>query len=225
MALSLPPFGLWPLAFGRRGAVQLGPERPVSRRRALCGLLAGVGQLAIGLAWADKFTLLGYLALVVVQSAMFAVACALAPGGRARVPALAALLTLAEWARDSLALRRRAAGGDRPRPGRRPAGRDRPRRRHRCCWSGSPTSPASPSETSPSACSAVGDAARHRHGHGLLGGCLGLVVVIALALFGALAPDGGPSLCGACGSPSYKEAASGASPTSRSRPPPSTPPR
>jgi apolipoprotein N-acyltransferase len=67
----------------------------------LMGLLAGLGQFLIGLAWADKFTFLGYMALVVVQSAMFAIACALAPGGAARVPALAGLLTLAEWARDT----------------------------------------------------------------------------------------------------------------------------
>jgi apolipoprotein N-acyltransferase len=67
----------------------------------LAGLLAGFGQLLIGLAWADKFTFLGYMVLVVLQSAMFALACALAPGGLARVPALAGLLTLAEWARDT----------------------------------------------------------------------------------------------------------------------------
>jgi apolipoprotein N-acyltransferase len=69
-------------------------------RRALAGLLTGAGQFAIGLFWADKFTLVGYVALVVLHSAMFALACALAPGGPVRVPALAAALTLAEWTRD-----------------------------------------------------------------------------------------------------------------------------
>jgi apolipoprotein N-acyltransferase len=64
-------------------------------------MLAGIGQLAVSLAWAVKFTVLGYVALVVIESAMFAIACAFAPSGRGRVPALAALLTLAEWARQS----------------------------------------------------------------------------------------------------------------------------
>ena len=99
-------------------------------------MLAGLGQFAIGLAWAIKFTLLGYLALVVIESAMFAVACALAPSGRGRVPALAALLTLAEWAREQLALRRRATRRDRSRPGRRPSDRHRPYRGHRLVGGG-----------------------------------------------------------------------------------------
>ena len=101
VAVSLPPFGLWPLAIVGVALLAGAVRKRCFAGRALAGLLAGIGQLVVGLAWADKFTFVGYLALVLVQSAMFALACALAPNGRARVPALAGLLTLAEWARDS----------------------------------------------------------------------------------------------------------------------------
>ncbi len=101
VALSLPPFGLWPLAVvGVAVLAVLLRDRSLAGR-AGAGMLAGIGQFVIGLAWADKFTFLGYGALVVLQSAMFALACALAPPGRGRVPALAGLLTLAEVARES----------------------------------------------------------------------------------------------------------------------------
>ncbi len=101
VGLSLPPIGFWPLAIVGVAVLSACLRERSLRGRAAVGFLAGVGQLAVGLAWAVKFTVLGYLVLVVLESAMFAVACALAPSGRARVPALAALLTLAEWARAS----------------------------------------------------------------------------------------------------------------------------
>ena len=100
VALSLPPFGLWPMAlFGVAVLAWAVRDRSVGGRAA-AGFLAGVGQFAIGLAWADKFTLLGYGGLIILHSAMFAVACALVPRGPVRVPALAAALTLAEWVRE-----------------------------------------------------------------------------------------------------------------------------
>ncbi|MGO9584294.1 MAG: apolipoprotein N-acyltransferase [Acidimicrobiales bacterium] len=101
VAFSLPPFGLWPLSFVGVAVITWALRERSPGGRAAAGLLAGAGQFVIGLAYLDKFTFLGYAVLVVFESALFAVACALAPDGRARVPALAALLTLAEWARDS----------------------------------------------------------------------------------------------------------------------------
>jgi apolipoprotein N-acyltransferase len=101
VGLSLPPLGSWPLAVCGVALLSAGMRGRSMRGRAAAGFLAGVGQLIVSLAWALKFTLLGYLALVVLESAIFAVACSLAPSRRARVPALAALLTLAEFARES----------------------------------------------------------------------------------------------------------------------------
>ena len=97
VALSLPPFGLWPLALCGVAILAWSLRGQPTVSRAAAGFLAGVGQFAIGLAWADKFTLLGYSGLVILHSAMFAVACVLVPGGPARAPATAGLLTLAEW--------------------------------------------------------------------------------------------------------------------------------
>ena len=100
VSVSLPPFGLWPLALAGVAVLAWSLWDRSIGGRAAAGFLAGIGQFSIGLAWADKFTLLGYGALVILHSAMFAVACALVPRGPARVPALAALLTLAEWLRE-----------------------------------------------------------------------------------------------------------------------------
>ena len=100
VALSLPPFGLWPLAFLGVAITYWALRNRSLAGRAGVGLETGLGQFAIGLFWADKFTLVGYAALVVLESAIFAVACALTPSGRLRVPGLAALLTLAEWTRE-----------------------------------------------------------------------------------------------------------------------------
>ena len=100
VALSLPPFGLWPLAFAGVAVLTWAMrDRPIGARVA-AGFLAGAGQFGVGLAWADKFTFLGYVGLIIIDSAMFALACVLVPTGPVRVPALAALLTLAEWARE-----------------------------------------------------------------------------------------------------------------------------
>ncbi len=100
VAVSLPPFGLWPLAFVGVALLAWALSDRTIGGRAAAGFLAGAGQFAIGLAWADKFTFLGYGALIILHSAMFALAGTLAPRGPARVPALAALLTLAEWVRE-----------------------------------------------------------------------------------------------------------------------------
>ena len=79
MSVSLPPFGLWPLALGGVAVLAWSLRTDPSQVRAAAGFLTGVGQFSIGLAWADKFTLLGYVALIILHSAMFAVACALVP--------------------------------------------------------------------------------------------------------------------------------------------------
>jgi len=154
-------------------------------------LLAGIGQFSVGLAWADKFTLLGYAGLVVLHSAIFAVACALAPPGPLRVPALAALLTLAEWVRERWPFGGVPPGGialgqvDGPLVGTARIGGTvllvavtylggvalaelamtwlRRRQPHRQAWR-----------------------------RELVGACLSLTAVIALGAWGALAADGGP---------------------------------
>jgi apolipoprotein N-acyltransferase len=99
VALSLPPFGLWPLALIGAALLVRSLAGASLGRRAACGMLAGVGQFTIGLAWALKFTFIGYLALVVLEAAFFAFACLFVPPGRGRLVAVAGALTLAEWIR------------------------------------------------------------------------------------------------------------------------------
>jgi apolipoprotein N-acyltransferase len=101
IAASLPPLGWWLLApLGVALLAHCDADRPW-RRRAVNGLLAGVGQFGVGCLWALQFTAPGYIVLVVFEAGFVALASALTPPGRGRLPALAGLLTLAEWARDS----------------------------------------------------------------------------------------------------------------------------
>ena len=190
VALSLPPFGLWPLALCGVAILAWSLRGQPTVSRAAAGFLAGVGQFAIGLAWADKFTLLGYSGLVILHSAMFAVACVLVPGGPARAPATAGLLTLAEWARE------RWPFGGVP-PGGIAFGQ-----------LGSPlvgtarvggtvllvgvTYLAGVSISELAACWFQRRGRHGVHDNGLIAGCLSLAVVVALAIWGAFAADGGP---------------------------------
>ncbi len=101
LALSLPPWGVWILAFPSAGLLwwRLGGLRP--RTRLWAGWLAGLGLYLPGLAWARSFTLAGAVVLIGVEALFTAVACLAVPGGPlvARALAFPAALTLAEAAR------------------------------------------------------------------------------------------------------------------------------
>jgi apolipoprotein N-acyltransferase len=77
----------------------LSNRRP--RSRLWVGLVWGIGQFSISLAWAFQFNTGGYAVLSLVESGFVALACLLVPPGRGRLPALAGVLTLAEYARQS----------------------------------------------------------------------------------------------------------------------------
>jgi apolipoprotein N-acyltransferase len=98
LALSLPPWGFWALAFPSAGLFwwRLGGLRP--RTRWWAGWLVGLGCFGPGLRWAQAFTLLGAVALIVVSAAYFAVAALVVPRGPlvARVLCFPAAMTLAE---------------------------------------------------------------------------------------------------------------------------------
>ena len=101
LALSLPPWGWWALAFPAAGLLwwRLGGLRP--RTRLWAGWLAGLGCYGPGLMWARSFTIPGALALIAIEALFMAVACLLVPRGPAGARALAfpAAMTLAEAAR------------------------------------------------------------------------------------------------------------------------------
>ena len=101
LALSLPPWGCWILAFPAAGLLwwRLGGLRP--RTRLWAGWLAGLGCYVPGLMWARAFTLPGAVVLIAVEAGFMAVACLAVPPGpvAARALAFPAALTLAEAAR------------------------------------------------------------------------------------------------------------------------------
>ncbi len=100
MGVSLPPLGWWPLGVLGAAAVFLGlsGRRPLGRLGI--GMLAGIGQFFISLAWALQFNTAGYVALALVEALFFAVAAVLIPARVGRVAGYGGAFTLAEWARE-----------------------------------------------------------------------------------------------------------------------------
>ena len=99
LALSLPPWGWWPLGllgaallYWRLGGLAL-------RARVWAGWVAGLGCYGIGLAWARAFNWYGALVLVLVEALFFAAGAALTPPTHGRAPAFVGAFTLAEWVR------------------------------------------------------------------------------------------------------------------------------
>ncbi len=101
LALSLPPWGFWILAFPAAGLLwwRLIGLRP--RTRLWAGWLAGLGCFVPGLMWARAFTLPGAIALIVIEALFPAAACLFVPSRPIGAAALAypAAMTLAEAAR------------------------------------------------------------------------------------------------------------------------------
>jgi len=103
LALSLPPWGFWILAFPSAGLLwwRLGGLRP--RTRLWAGWLAGLGCFVPGLAFARSFTLAGAVVLIAIEALFVGVACLVVPRGPvvARALVFPAALTLAEAARQT----------------------------------------------------------------------------------------------------------------------------
>ena len=101
LALSLPPWGFWILAFPAAGLFwwRLGGLR--ARTRWWTGWLVGLGCFGPGLMWARAFTVPGAIVLIVVESAFMAFGALVVPRGPlvARVLCFPAAMTLAEAAR------------------------------------------------------------------------------------------------------------------------------
>jgi apolipoprotein N-acyltransferase len=99
LALSLPPWGWWPL--GPAGAAllywRLAGQR--ARTRMWAGWLAGLGCYGPGLMWSRAFNWYGAALLIVLEALFFAAAALCTPPLRGRAPAFVAAGTLAEAAR------------------------------------------------------------------------------------------------------------------------------
>jgi apolipoprotein N-acyltransferase len=99
LALSLPPWGWWPL--GPAGAAllywRLAGQRAATRVGA--GWVAGLGCYGPGLMWARTFNWYGAVILIALEALFFAAAALLTPPRRGRAPAFVAAGTLAEAVR------------------------------------------------------------------------------------------------------------------------------
>jgi apolipoprotein N-acyltransferase len=111
LALSIPPWGFWILAFpsaallwwvlGRTNAsVRLERGPPRMRRRIWIGWVAGLGLFGPGLFWASTFNVYGGIVLVLVESLAIGIACGICGTGRGRIFAVPGAMVLAEWIRD-----------------------------------------------------------------------------------------------------------------------------
>ena len=133
VALALPPWGWWPLAFAGVAVFETGPRRSRRPRRQRAGLafIFAFAWLATGMAWMWQLTAPGY----VVASAVFAAVPRRRRSRRADRSVEHDRPAVRPHARRGAALlvavRRRAPRQPGHRPGGRPVRRGRPRRRRR----------------------------------------------------------------------------------------------
>jgi len=102
LALSLPPWGFWVLAFPAAGLLwwRLGGLR--LRARMLAGWATGLGLFIPGLWWATTFNTYGGVVLMAVESLAPGLACAVVPRReRGRAAVLAGAMVLAEALRST----------------------------------------------------------------------------------------------------------------------------
>ncbi|MBV9660437.1 MAG: apolipoprotein N-acyltransferase [Acidimicrobiales bacterium] len=106
VALSLPPFGWWPLAWVGFAAIAGFLPGASPKAAAATGAGLGFGQFVIGCYWVQEFSIAGYVALVLVGSLYMTLALLVCPTRRRRGVAigLPAVLLVAEWARDRFPL-------------------------------------------------------------------------------------------------------------------------
>lgn len=103
VALSMPPWGLWPLAIVGVALFEwsLG-ERPTARQRAARGWLFAAAWMYLAMCWMWFLTIPGYLLAAALFAGLHALAALVAPPGRWRVVGRPLAHTLAEAVRCSL---------------------------------------------------------------------------------------------------------------------------
>jgi len=99
IALSLPPWGWWPLGLAGAGLLYARIEGLRLRRRLWSGWCAGIGCYGPGLMWARAFNWYGALVLILLEALFLAAAAGLTPPRRGRALAFVGASTLAEFAR------------------------------------------------------------------------------------------------------------------------------
>ena len=82
LALSLPPWGWWPLGLIGAGLLYWRLANLRLRTRIWSGWLAGLGCYAIGLVWARAFNWYGAVVLILAEALFFAAAAGATPPRR-----------------------------------------------------------------------------------------------------------------------------------------------
>lgn len=86
LALSLPPWGWWPLTFvGITLYAAAADSAPTRRAAAWCGFAFGAPWMLVGMAWMTQLTVAGFVPAVLAFAGFHALAGAAAPRGRAAV--------------------------------------------------------------------------------------------------------------------------------------------
>jgi apolipoprotein N-acyltransferase len=96
LALSLPPWGWWPLGLIGAGLLYWRLAGLPWRTRLWSGWCAGLGCYGPGLMWARTFNWYGALALILLEALALGIAAACTPPRRGRAPAFVAANTLLE---------------------------------------------------------------------------------------------------------------------------------
>ena len=99
LALSLPPWGWWPLGLTGAALLYWRLSGLAWHTRLWSGWWAGLGCYALGLMWARTFNWYGALVLILLEALFMAVAATLTPPERGRAPAFVAAFTLTEAVR------------------------------------------------------------------------------------------------------------------------------
>jgi apolipoprotein N-acyltransferase len=99
LALSLPPWGWWPLGIAGAGLLYWRLAGLRGRTRLWAGWWAGLGCYGPGLMWARSFNWYGAAVLILLEALFMAAAAALTPREWGRAPAFVAASTLTEAVR------------------------------------------------------------------------------------------------------------------------------
>ena len=99
LALSLPPWGWWPLGFAGAALFYWRLADLPWRTRLRSGWLVGLGCYGPGLMWARAFNWYGAVVLILLEALFLAAAGGLTPPHRGRAPAFVAASTLCEAVR------------------------------------------------------------------------------------------------------------------------------
>ncbi len=86
LALSLPPWGWWPLGLAGAGLLYWRLAALPWPARLWSGWWAGIGCFALGLMWARAFNWYGALVLILVEALFMAAAAGLTPRGAVAPP-------------------------------------------------------------------------------------------------------------------------------------------